>query len=462
MRSLALIGAALWTAAVPVLAQDPSPGRFASLDSVVLTEMSSGNIPGVAIGIVHGDRIVYLRGFGVANIETGAPVTPDMLFRVASVSKMFTAATLLDLADAGEVDLDAPVERYLPELPPKLGSVTARNLLSHTAGLRDGFGRGNRVDAEALPRFCLSRTDSLSFHGVANAWSYTNMGYALAGCIAGAVEEQPYERVVRRRILEPLGMTRSTFNPLLAMTYSFARGHQLVNGDVTVVRPYPAHPATAPAGSLITTARELARFAIALVNGGRLEGNQALSPAVVEALLTARVRATDMGDGPMDYGYGMFSREARGLRSVGHIGAYTGFGAELVAVPEQRFAMVILSNRTYAYLGDAKEHAMSLLLPLDAENAPPPAATGEVEQKAWVGSYGFADSRYEISLRDGRLWFAAGPEVRVMEKVRSGVYRIADPPGLRPFPFFTVVAVQDDTGRLRAIEYGWRVYPRLN
>ena len=116
-------------------AQQATPD-FAELEKVALDELKATNTPGVAIGIVRGDRLVYAKGFGTSNVETGAPVTPNMLFRLGSTTKMFTAAALVQLAEAGKLKLDDPIGKYSKGLSPKIAQLTSHQLLSHTGGLR--------------------------------------------------------------------------------------------------------------------------------------------------------------------------------------------------------------------------------------------------------------------------------------------------------------------------------------
>src|SRR5215510_12294558 len=139
----------LWVA----FAQQPQSSKpdFGELEKVALAELAETNTPGAAVGVVSGDRLVFVKGFGVSNVETGAPVTPDMLFRIGSTTKMFTAAALVSLAEEGKLKLDEPIGKYAQGLSPKIAGLTAHQLLSHTAGLKDGARQMyGRHDDEAL------------------------------------------------------------------------------------------------------------------------------------------------------------------------------------------------------------------------------------------------------------------------------------------------------------------------
>jgi CubicO group peptidase (beta-lactamase class C family) len=432
--------------------------------------MIRGDVPGAAVVVIKGTDVVFAQAYGVTSIETGQPVTLRTMFRLASVTKMFTAATVLALVEDGLLDLSVPIREYLPDLPPNVGSKTLHELLSHTAGLRDVRGRRGIVDEEELPRFCASLDDSNAFHGVDGVWSYANAGYALAGCAVAAVQGLSFSEVVTERVLDPIGMTRSTFDPLSAMTQPLALGHQPGAEGAELLTRYVTLPYAAPAGTLISSPEEMALFATALVNGGRVSGRQVIPQSIISTLLETSVLATDFGWGSAEYGYGMFSWTWQGQRFIGHQGVLAGFGADLVAVPEQQFAMVVLTNRTSAYLDGSKLEAIRLLLNLTPDELAllgPGLATSE-DLDAWVGSYGLGQSGYDITVRDGRLWIKRSAQQDVLERVGPDTYRVVDPEGHRPFPsasaprinFFSLVGVRGDDGTIKAIQYVWRIYPR--
>src|SRR6187401_707967 len=131
------IGIAAAVAALSVAAAQPPPAEFAELDALARTELQAINAPGAAIAIVKGDRVVYQTGIGVANVETGQAVTADMLFRIGSVTKMFTTAALVSLAEEGKLKLEEPIGKYTTGVHGKLSRLTAHQLMSHTGGLRD-------------------------------------------------------------------------------------------------------------------------------------------------------------------------------------------------------------------------------------------------------------------------------------------------------------------------------------
>ena len=307
--------------------------------------------PGAAVAIVSGDSVIFAKGFGVASVETGDPVTPDMLFRLGSTTKMFTAATLVTLAQEGKLDLNQPVGTYLENIAPKLARVTAAQLLSHTAGIVDDAPMFGSHDDSALAANVRSWKDAYAFAEPGRIFSYSNPGFVLAGYLAEVVSGKPYADAVAEQVLRPLGMTRSTFRPTVAMTYPLAQGHSVSeSGAPTVVRPAADYAGAWPAGSLYSSADELARWVIAFMNDGRLDGKQVLSKALITRLSTPV--AAPPG-GAVRYAFGLELREDRGIRWVEHAGSRTGYGSLIRMAPDRRFAVILLANKSGASLPTA-------------------------------------------------------------------------------------------------------------
>ncbi|MGH9936839.1 MAG: serine hydrolase domain-containing protein, partial [Blastocatellia bacterium] len=183
----------LWLA----IAQQPQSSKpeFGELEKVALAELAETNTPGAAVGVVSGDRLVFVKGFGVSNVETGAPVTPDMLFRLGSTTKMFTAAAVVALAEEGKLKLDEPISKHAKGLGPKIAGLTAHQLLSHTAGLKDDAQMFGRHDDEALAATVRALKDDFFFAAPGRIYSYSNPGYWLSGYLIEAVGGKPYADV---------------------------------------------------------------------------------------------------------------------------------------------------------------------------------------------------------------------------------------------------------------------------
>jgi CubicO group peptidase (beta-lactamase class C family) len=382
---------------------------FSVLEKAAVEELKATNAPGAAVAIVEGDKVIFAKGFGSANVETGAPVTPDMLFRLGSTTKMMTAAALVGLAEEGRFKLDEPVGKYVKGLSPGLARLTAHQLLSHTAGLRDEAIMQGPHDDSALGARVRGWTDDFIIFEPGRIYSYSNPGYALAGLLLEEVGGKPYADVMAERVFQPLGMKRTTLRPTMAMTWPLAQGHGSPPGRAPeIIRPAADYAGGWPAGSVFTSAEEFARFAIAFMNGGRIEGRQAISPAVIAKLSEPNVET--YGEEEARYGYGLMITRRRGVRLLRHGGSRAGYGSMVAMAPEQRVAVIILGNRTGASLPKTAETALELMLALQpvSEEKPKPVPMTATEMAGYCGVYASAGDRVEIFARDGRLFARRG------------------------------------------------------
>jgi CubicO group peptidase (beta-lactamase class C family) len=393
--------------------QQPKPD-FGELEKVALAELAETNTPGAAVGVVSGDRLVFAKGFGVSNVETGAPVTPDMLFRLGSTTKMFTAAAVATLAEESKLKLDEPIGKYAKGLSPKIAGLTAHQLLSHTAGLKDDAQMYGRHDDEALGDTARALKDDFLFAAPGRIYSYSNPGYWLSGYLIEAVDGQPYADVLDERIFKPLGMQRTTLRPTMAMTWPLAQGHDVSGREKPkVIRPMADNVGNWPAGSIFSSVNDLSRFVIAFMNGGQIEGKQVLSPPLIKQLSSPQA---DQPGSEWKYGYGLAIGKNRGVRMVEHSGGRSGYGSLIRMAPDHRFAVIILVNRSGGSLNKTAEKAMELMLPLEArvESKPTPVPMTEAEMARYIGVYGDQPNRIEIAIKDGKLFLKAmGREAQV-------------------------------------------------
>lgn len=391
---------AYWVIALlvfPLAAQQP---RFAELDAVIQAELEQTKTPGAVVAIVQGDKIVYNKGFGFANIESKQPVTPDMLFRIGSMTKMYTAATLLTLAEEGKIDLHAPIGKYLSGLPPRLSAVTAHQLLTHTAGLMDRVSLVGTHDEAKLGEAVLSYQDSLFFSEPGDVFSYQNPAWSLAGYLCEKLAGEFYSKAMENRILKPLGMRQTTIHPTIAMTYPMSVGHLGDAGkSAQVMRPIEDNSRDWPAGFLFSNTTDLARFAMAFMNGGRLDGKQALSEKIIAQMSKPYVPMQSQIEGGF-YGYGLMSLKQRGVELVEHGGTMAGFASDFVMAPAQRVAVIVLANRRF-HLMKTVDKALEVMLPFTPKPpTPQPLELTASECDEYVGSYAQNMMRVEI-VKDG-------------------------------------------------------------
>ena len=204
----------------------PAPAWAPRLDSLVMSELARTKTPGAQVAVALDGHVIYSRGYGVADIETGRPVTPLTLFRVGSVTKMVTGVILAQLAVEGKIDLQAPISRYVTELAGRrVGAVTTHQLLTHTAGWIDNAVPYGRMGEGALGEVMREVTDTMFFTEPGRVISYSNPGYSMAGCVAERASGRRYGDLADEMVLRRMGMPHATFRPLRALTHDFSQGH---------------------------------------------------------------------------------------------------------------------------------------------------------------------------------------------------------------------------------------------
>jgi len=459
-RFLGVILLLCLSAGPATLAVQEQPPDFSQLERVLLDELKETNTPGATVAIISGDRIIYKKAFGISNVETGAPMTPEMLFRIGSTTKMFTALALVTLAEQGKLKLDEPIGKHVNGLNPRIAGLTAHQLLTHTSGMIDEAPMYGEHDDSAMARTIRSWKEDQLFTEPGKIISYSNPGYWLAGFTSESISKKPFADHMSESIFKPLGMTSSTFRPTVAMTYPFAQGHNASGGTApTVVRPFADNSASWPAGSMFSNVLDLSRFIIAFMNDGKLDQKQVLSPQVIAKLSTPQVSIPSQP--AAKYGYGLMISTYRGVRVVEHGGSRSGYGSVIKMAPDHRFAVIVLGNRTGVALNKTAEKAMELMLPLkpkddDRPNQDLPMTAAEMAH--YVGKYGQREANVEILLKDGKLFLKQGQNERPIRKVGENRFAVGAPNNSTPMQF-TLVTGSD--GKAEYFHAGLRASRRM-
>ncbi len=423
--------------AQPVL-QNKIDAAFAQF---VVDEMKAANTPGAAIGIIKGDQLVYAQGFGVTSLETNTAITTDTLFRLGSTTKMFTSAALVKAAEEGKFKLDTPLGRYVRGLDANVARVTVHQLLSHSSGLRDFAATVTSHNDDAIARMVRGWKDEVFFGAPGQVYSYSSPGYWLAGFVLEESGQQPYADEMKRLLFTPLRMNQTTLRPLEAMTFSLALGHKLAGKQPVIIRPAFNNNAMGPAGSIYSSVNDLARWVIAFLNEGRLDGTQVLSPALIAQLSAPHIALP--GDVNRHHGYGLLVAQERGLKIVAHGGFSTGYGSMLQMAPQQRVGVIVLTNKSGETLPRVWQKALEMNLPF---TPPPPEPVVQPLTKAELtdcpGVYLHAPTQFAIIRKDNRLFFQQNGQESALRKVgdHSFVYGKNDENG--------VIFVLDKEGRI--------------
>lgn len=378
---------------------------FSELDKLVPEELKDKNTPGAVITIVSGDQVVYQKAFGVANVETNAPMQPEMLFRLGSTTKMFTAAALLTLAENDKIKINEPIGNRVKGLHPKVAGATPHHLLSNSAGVRDFAASVISNDDAALGNMVRSWKDDIFFADQGDIYSYSSAGFWLSGFVIEELEGKPYADAMNELLFKKLGMDRTTLRPLMAITYPFAHGHAVEAGKPVLLRPLFNNVAMWPAGSMWSNSKDLSRWAIAFLNEGRLEGKQLLSASLINQM--ARHHAPVPGETDAYYAYGLTTFRFQDHEFVGHGGFSRGYGSMIQMVPSRKFAVIVLTNKSGETLRRSLNRATQLGLGLkDGEppKAEPFAALTRAEMDQYVGTYSHAPQTWDVTVRDNKLY----------------------------------------------------------
>ncbi len=355
--ALAMLGLVL--VASPIAHADTDQELYARIDGYVEKMMASDRIPGLALAIVREQAIVHQKGFGVACPETATdrgdvPVTPQTPFVLGSMSKAFTALAAMQLVEAGKLALDAPVERYLPwfRVADETASaqITLRHLLHHTSGLpkRSPIAQD---DDELAAHVRLLATVDLEF-SPGHRHHYSSANYQVLGLIIETVSGEPFGDYVQKHIFQSLGMTNSRTMPPAPGQPGLACGHRYLFSFPAVARL--AHEkGRLPTAALMSCAEDLARFELALLNGGRGEHGAVLSAKGTHQLLHGGVA----GKG-FTYAMGWREGPINGVAAIHHGGIVDNYRGKMILLPEQRAAIVVLTNVS-SHMGRATSHRIA-------------------------------------------------------------------------------------------------------
>jgi CubicO group peptidase (beta-lactamase class C family) len=451
-------------AATPVVDAD-----FTALDAYVVERMEALGVPGVAVGVLHGDR-EHAAGFGVTNLDHPLPVDAETLFQIGSTTKTYTGTALMRLVEAGKLDLDAPVREYLPEFQVAdeavSDAVTVRHLVTHTAGwFGDDFTDPGDGD-DALARYVDGMADLPQVAPLGEFFSYNNAAIIAAGRVLEVLTGQTYEAALRDLVLTPLGMDRSFFFAEEVITEAVAAGHDAPEGTPVVVGPWAILRAANPAGGIVSDVGDVLRFARFHLGDGTADGAPLLSPASLALMQTPQGPGGNLGSEVLDgVGVTWLLSTVGGARVVQHGGSTNGQQSALVLVPERRFAVAVHTNANAgAVLGAEVVHeALDQFLGI---RPTPPAAQPLPDGFAadLVGVYGDESAAsIAVAERDGELVATprqAGepiPGEELVLRSAGGDLLVSDYRGITVY----TDAVRNGAGEVAWLRFSGRLYPAV-
>ncbi|HEY6829249.1 MAG TPA: serine hydrolase domain-containing protein, partial [Gemmatimonadaceae bacterium] len=395
-----------------VAANDRYAGVARTLTSFIEHERAAKAIPAISIAVVDGQRIVWARGFGWADSAKSVPATANTVYRVGSVSKLFTDIGIMQLVERGELSLDAPIQRYLPDFHPRNsfgGSITARELTSHRAGLGREPPVGNYFDdtrpSRAATVASLNKTALVYAPGTHT--KYSNAGIAVLGYVLEKTQNQSFYPYLKRAVLDPMGLESSAFEPLPALRDRLAKGTMwTIDGARTDAPTFEL--GMGPCGSMYSTVTDLGRFLEIMFSRGAVsDGRRVLAAATIDSMWTPQFVPRGSRTG---YGIGFRIGELDGRRLIGHDGAIYGFATTLAGLPDDSLGVVVVATLDGANAVTDRIAMSALRLAQDARAGRTLAAidtTGPLADGFALGAMGRyenAKTAYDLEEYEGRLF----------------------------------------------------------
>lgn len=314
-----------------------------AIDSFVAEQMAKQRIPGLALVVTQGDQVLYIKGYGTAG--DNQPVTPQTQFFIASLSKSFTALAVMQLVESGRLDLDTPVQHYLPEFkladPAIASQITIRHLLNHTSGLSDpGFPEARLPQPTTLAERVSNMRTARPVAPPGQEFHYIDANYGVLARLVEVVSGQPFSEYLQTHIFAPLQMAQTTnvitSDQARQEADNLAQGHLVAFGLPFV---YPEMSGVmGGSGGVISTAEDMAHYLILQNNGGRYEGEQLLTP---EGMTFMHTPPTSLDS---TYAMGWFAKTENGRRVIEHNGIISTFYSEAVLLPDAGYGLVLLYN----------------------------------------------------------------------------------------------------------------------
>lgn len=427
---LIILFSTAWLTACQAPQPKPEQRITEQVETLLQNRMEELNISGLAAGIVHNGEIISARGYGYADDKLQQQaVTPDMGFQIGSTSKLFTALAVMQLVESGQLALDEDIRTYLPEFNPKTlnpedREVTVRNLLTHHSGIPSSFLKAF-VLAEPDPEAFMATSQWLSDTYLAwpnqTVFAYCNVCYSLMGELIAKVSRQSYESYIQDQLFQPLNLTHS-------QVFGLPGTGRNVSGFTAGEPAEPLIIKDIPAGSYLMSARDMARFAKALVDTAQGEQSGWIMPHTLQAMFEPQNEGLPM-DADFSIGLAFWLSNHESYRVVGHGGTIPPFYSELKVIPETSTAVFIASNDNMGHnmvLDQLTSEVFDLLLPEravsveDDSNQPP--ATSIADGDYNLGGLGLLTITTEGTERSVEL-----PGVgRVPAQETGGVLQIPD------------------------------------
>jgi CubicO group peptidase (beta-lactamase class C family) len=320
---------------------------FSAVDAYVEAQMKTLKIPGLALAIVQGDQVVYVKGYGQAHPD-GSAVTSQTPFMIGSTTKSITALAVMQLVEAGKIELGAPVQTYIPWFRVADGSasaqITVKQLLIQTSGFSGSAGRvelaASDTSEKAIENSVRALKDVALVRAPGAAFEYSNANYTVLGLVVQMVSGQSYESYIQEHIFDPLAMSHSYTSLDEARRNGVSTGYSTFFG-LPVARDVPFNRGNIAGGYLVCSAEDLAHYLIAQLNEGRYGNGSVISPQGMDAMHQPLVNT---GTPSLSYGMGWFASPVNGVPAIWHDGDNANYSSNLMIAPQEKLGIVVLTN----------------------------------------------------------------------------------------------------------------------
>ena len=444
--------------ATPAFPQTVGPSRnyapvAEALSKFVQHEMEDEKLPAFSIALVDDQQVVWAQGFGYADPDKKIPASPETVYRIGSVSKLFTDIGVMQLVERGELDLDAPIQKYLPDFQPHNPfhkKITLRQLMSHRAGQLREPPVGNYFDPTELSLSAMvhSLNDTTLVYAPESHTKYSNAGVATVGYVLEKHSGQPFADYLQHAVLEPMGLRNSAFRPEPQLIARLAKAYMWSYDGLQFPAP-KFELGMAPAGCMYSTVLDLGRFLSVLFNQGQGPNGRVLQAATLEKMWAPQFAKPGEKSG---FGIGFYVSQLDGHRVVEHGGAIYGFATQAAALPDDKLGVVAVTTMDSSNAVTSHVAEMALRLMLAAKESRPlpeileTSAIPAERVRQLEGRYGTDDSAVNLIAANGELYLrrlVGGEQVRLRQ---SGDSLIADGRlgfGLQVTPVTNGIRVRD-------------------
>jgi serine beta-lactamase-like protein LACTB, mitochondrial len=351
----------LWASSSHAQQPELSADKHAQIESAVTKFMASTHVPGLSVAVVENGEYEWASGYGLADAENNAPASEHTLFRLASISKSLTATAAMQLFERGQLDLDAPVQKYCPAFPPKQAPITTRLVMGHLAGIRHyktqsqddpEVGNTKHFDNPIQGGLDFFKNDPL-LSDPGKTFHYSTQGYTVVGCVIEGASGAKYVDFVRQNVFVPAGMEHTQVDNRFDLIPYRTRFYQKTESGTVQNADFLDSSYKIPGGGWLSSAEDMAHFEVAILN------DKLIKRSTRDLMWTPLKPSDGSKDG---YGLGWGNSDDGGVASVGHNGGQQGTSTAFILAPAQRAGVVVLTNMEGADASNLAHEILKMLV----------------------------------------------------------------------------------------------------